>query len=165
MNCGDFKAYRTAQNSGWHKTLAGTRTSTFLAPAGTWRIGCSRSLIGFVTKHEGQPIAMRLLSRITTGRNGLQLLDWGCNGLLLKFTELSDALRTKSCFLGGGDVGMGCLRGWVAFQRWLKAVGACCSDFLCCVIRCAVCIIETHRWRANFFWKDFIWIMCTFLAA
>ena len=39
---------------------------------------------------------------------------------------------------------MGCLGGWGAFQRWLKAVGACCSDFLCCVIRCAVCIIETH---------------------
>ena len=115
MNCGDFKAYRTAQNSGWHKTLAGTRTSTFLAPAGTWRIGCSRSLIGFVTKHEGQPIAMRLLSRITTGRNGLQLLDWGCNGLLLKFTELSDALRTKSCFLGGRRCGHG-------VSRWMGGI-------------------------------------------
>ena len=43
-----------------------------------------------VIKCEGQPITMRLLSGITRGRNGLQLLHRGRNGPL-KFTELSDA--------------------------------------------------------------------------
>ena len=39
---------------------------------------------------------------------------------------------------------MGCLGGWGAVQRWLKAVGGWLL-FLCCVIRCAVCIIDTHN--------------------
>ena len=39
---------------------------------------------------------------------------------------------------------MALLGGWGAVQRWLKAVGGWLL-FLCCVIRCAVCIIETHN--------------------
>ena len=54
-----------------------------------------------VIKCEGQPITMRLLSGITRGRNGLQLLHRGRNSPL-KFTELSDAQhREHKVSIGG----------------------------------------------------------------